>query len=82
VYETAGEKILRGRLNLWKLNPKGEREFLGGQEDWKVAAKAAENCPAFMEDVEEELVADLLRSCYNCRNRRWTNLSFVCCRPK
>ena len=66
---------------MWKLNPKGKREFLGGKEDWNSAPKAAENCPAFKEDVEEEQVADQLRSCYNCRNRRWTSLSFVCCRP-
>lgn len=63
---------------MWKLNPKGEKEFLGGKDDWDGAAKVAENCPTFKEDVEEELVADQLRSCYNCRNRRWTSNTFVC----
>jgi hypothetical protein len=28
--------------------------------------------------VEEELVADDPRSCYNCRHRRWTAASFAC----
>lgn len=67
---------------MWKSNLNGEREFLGGKEEWNGVAMVAESCPAFKEDVEEELVADQLRSCYNCRNRRWTRLSFVCCRPK
>ncbi|AHF06324.1 hypothetical protein [Desulfitobacterium metallireducens] len=63
---------------MWTLNSKGEKEFVGGKEDWEGAAKAAANCLVFKEDVEEELVADELRSCYNCRNRRWTSMSFVC----
>jgi hypothetical protein len=32
----------------------------------------------FHPDVEEELIADEARSCYNCRYRRWTAVSFSC----
>ncbi|WP_246559399.1 hypothetical protein [Citrifermentans pelophilum] len=53
-------------------------EFAGGQEDWRGAALLAATCPGFSFDVEEELVADDARSCYNCRYRRWTRLSFTC----
>lgn len=67
---------------MWNLNQRGEREFRGGKGDWSGAAKAAENCPAYKEDVEEELVADQLRSCYNCRYRRWSATTFACFGPK
>ena len=78
--EISEEDRSEGEIELWKLNPKGEREFLAGKDNWKAAAEAAENCTAFKEDVEEEQAANQLRSCYNCGNRRWTRLSFVCCR--
>jgi len=52
--------------------------FLHGREDYTAAARAAEACPVFREDVEEEWVTDEARSCYNCRLRRWTADSFQC----
>jgi hypothetical protein len=67
---------------MWKILDNGEREFLSGKDDWKGAAQAAEQCDAFREDVEEEIVADEARSCYNCRNRRWTAMSFSCMHPR
>lgn len=64
---------------MWRLNEKGEPEFNGGKQDWSAAAKAAEECSRFQEDDEDELIADEPVSCYNCRYRRWTADSFVCC---
>jgi hypothetical protein len=65
---------------MWQLNDKGEHEFKGGKQDWKAAARAAEKCSGFQEDDEDELVADESISCYNCRYRRWTVNSFICCK--
>lgn len=63
---------------MWWLNLKGQKEFSGGKENWGLAALVAEKCPLFTVDDEDELVADDPKSCYNCRYRRWTPLSFVC----
>lgn len=66
---------------MWCLNEKGEKEFKGGQDDWVTAAQEAKACSYFREDVEDEQVANDLRSCYNCRYRRWTVKSFTCSKP-
>jgi len=63
---------------MWRIDQSGQREFAGGHEDWQGAALVADSCLQFLEDVEEELVADDPRSCYNCRYRRWTASSFAC----
>lgn len=63
---------------MWEILSDGTRRFLGGNDDWGGAAREAELCAGFREDVEEELVADESRSCYNCRYRRWTGDSFIC----
>lgn len=63
---------------MFEANDKGEMEFTGGREDWAIAEKIAKACARFRADVEEELVADELQSCYNCRLRRWTKRSFIC----
>ncbi|AKL94385.1 hypothetical protein CACET_c08770 [Clostridium aceticum] len=60
-------------------NEKGQKEFSGGQQDFDLAAKAANQCKNFKEDVEEELIVEDEKSCYNCRLRRWTSKTFVCC---
>ena len=65
---------------MWEVLSDGSRRFLGGSSDWSGAAREAELCADFREDVEEELVADEFRSCYNCRYRRWTEASFICIR--
>lgn len=65
-----------------QLNPPGINEFPGGQEDWEGAARQAEKCRDFKVDVEDELVADEPRSCYNCRYRRWTAVSFCCTKSR
>jgi hypothetical protein len=52
--------------------------FPAGKEDWTVAARTAARCAAFQPDVEEEQVAEETCSCYNCRYRRWTAVSFTC----
>lgn len=56
------------------------REFDGGREDFIAAARIALSCDWFLPDEAEEWVADEVRSCYNCRARRWTPGSFVCLR--
>jgi hypothetical protein len=66
---------------MWKILENGTREYLGGQADWEGAAKEALGCALFREDVEEECVADEVRSCYNCRYRRWTEDTFRCIHP-
>ena len=63
---------------MWIVIEEGRKLFRHGREDYSAAALAAHNCPAFGEDAEEEWVTDELRSCYNCRFRRWTAESFFC----
>lgn len=53
-------------------------EYPGGQDDAHGVARIAARCEAFVLDDEGECVADELRSCYNCRSRRWTQRAFVC----
>ena len=55
-------------------------EFPLGSEDWLTAAWIAGRCSDFAPDVEEEQVADDAWSCYNCRYRRWSVDSILCCR--
>lgn len=67
---------------MWPMNRYGTREYPGGKENWPEAAAMATRCGVFVADVEEEMVADEARSCYNCRYRRWTALSFTCNVPE
>ncbi len=62
---------------MWK-RENGKTVFTGGKEAFEDAANAARGCPLFVQDCEEECVADEAQSCYNCRYRRWTKNSFVC----
>ncbi len=66
---------------MWHTDQQGAWEFAGGKEDWQGAARVAARCPSFRADVEEEQIADEARSCYNCRYRRWSTVSFTCCAP-
>jgi hypothetical protein len=63
---------------MWRIDDTGAREFIPGKESWAAAACAALDCPRFTPDVDEEMVADEERSCYNCRFRRWSAVSFTC----
>jgi hypothetical protein len=63
---------------MWRMDQKGAKEFALGKESWAAAASAALDCSRFAVDVDEELVADDERSCYNCRYRRWSASSFTC----
>jgi len=63
---------------MWSIDVNGHKQFVGGHEEWQGAALMADRCVKFLPDVEEELVADDPRSCYNCRQRRWTASSFTC----
>lgn len=53
-----------------------------GLDDWERGKNIALACSYFKEDVEEELVADELVSCYNCRYRRWNANGIQCMRVK
>jgi hypothetical protein len=64
---------------MWCKNDK-KKEFLGGKNDYTLAAQIAEKCDDFKLDDEDELVTDEPKSCYNCRYRRWTEESFTCCK--
>ena len=66
---------------MWHIDQQGVQEFAGGKEDWQGAARVAALCASFRADVEEEQIADDARSCYNCRYRRWSTVSFTCCTP-
>ena len=66
---------------MWSTDRNGEKEFRGGKDDWSGAARMAARCTEFSPDVEEERVADEARSCFNCRYRRWTPVSFICRGP-
>ena len=66
---------------MWRTDGTGAREFSGGKESWFAAVVAALKCPAFSLDVDEEMIADDERSCYNCRYRRWTATTFTCQAP-
>jgi len=63
---------------MWRTDQRGAREFTLGKESWAAAAGVALECSSFAADVDEELVADDERSCYNCRYRRWSASSFTC----
>jgi len=63
---------------MWRSTATGAREFTPGKESWAAAAEAALKCSGFTTDVDEEVVADEPRSCYNCRYRRWSAASFTC----
>lgn len=63
---------------MWRTDGTGVKEFALGKENWAAAACAALDCLRFTADVDEELVDDDERSCYNCRYRRWNALSFTC----
>ncbi|MCH4888583.1 hypothetical protein EZV73_13405 [Acidaminobacter sp. JC074] len=54
--------------------------FLYGKENYKESRIAASGCQNFSEDDEDEQVDTVLMSCYNCRYRRWTSVSFQCMR--
>jgi hypothetical protein len=64
---------------MWIVNNKGQKEYSSGKSDWEGAKEEASKCLVFMLDVEEELISDETISCYNCRFRKWTYSSFVCC---
>lgn len=72
------QKTASGVLTMWRTDRNGAREFTLGKESWTAAARAALDCFSFASDVEEELIADDERSCYNCRYRRWSAASFTC----
>lgn len=78
VYVVCNKEQIR-KFGMFRKNEKGQREFCGGLDDSGLAAKIAGMCKNFAEDVEEEMVTEDERSCFNCRLRRWTANTFICC---
>lgn len=66
---------------MWIYNDHLEKEFKAGKYRCDLAKQAAENCPNFKMDDEDELVSEEFISCYNCRYRRWNMESFTCMKP-
>lgn len=66
---------------MFKINEKGNWEFLHGKEAYREAVLASKQCNQFVEDDEDELVTEEWRSCYNCLFRRWTMNSLLCMKP-
>lgn len=63
---------------VWQINSRGERVFVGGDENWELAAETAQVCAGFSPDDENEQISDDAMSCYDCRYRRWTVGTFLC----
>jgi len=51
-------------------------------EAWERGHTIALACPAFVQDVEEEWVAQEPVSCYNCRYRRFTAAGILCMKSR
>lgn len=81
IYAACNKEQIR-RFGMFRKNEKGQREFCGEHKDVNLAAKIAAMCKHFAEDVEEETVTEDEKSCFNCRYRRWTANTFVCCSPE
>lgn len=47
-------------------------------DDWQHGHEIALNCSGFVQDVEEEWLADEVISCYNCRYRRFIGTGIRC----
>lgn len=59
----------------------GAKFFSGNpdnEEVFRMTVSMAENCSAFQNDVEEEIVYEGRTTCYNCRYRRWGSNGFSC----
>lgn len=56
----------------------GKKLFKYTKDDYALARAAGKACKQFSEDDEDEQVDSIIVSCFNCRYRRWTRLSFEC----
>lgn len=56
----------------------GKTVFKYGLEAYEESQTIAKTCLFFKIDDEDEQVDSVLKSCYNCRYRRWTEKSFEC----
>ncbi|GIU53616.1 MULTISPECIES: hypothetical protein [Shewanella] len=62
----------------WFYLKEGHWVFRFTNDDIDKAQQAAFSCKQFMEDDEDEMIDDELRSCFNCMKRRWLIESFEC----
>ena len=65
----------------WKKGNNG-RLFIPGDDSPALAESAAIECGLFSRDDEDECFYEEPISCYNCRYRRWTSISFECVNTK
>lgn len=49
-------------------------------DDLRVASTIAETCPAYSIDEDDEDYCNGVRTCFNCRYRRWLADGFSCAR--
>ena len=62
----------------WFYLSEGRWIFRFTNEDSEKAQLAASHCMSFMEEDEDEMIDDELRSCFNCMKRRWLIEGFEC----
>ncbi len=65
-------RVIKNELGAWSTMEKSEMREFGNQHAWN------STCALYSQDVLEELVNAPLRSCLNCRYRRWTGTGFLC----
>lgn len=51
---------------------------IDSKKEFGIPVSIAQACPAYLEDVEDELYCEDKFSCYNCRYRRWEKHGFSC----
>jgi hypothetical protein len=51
---------------------------IGDQQDLDAAARLALSCRVYRIDTDDEDFLDGVRSCFNCRYRRWLSNGFSC----
>jgi hypothetical protein len=72
------KKIDSSVMLTWFQYEQGRWLFRFNIDDVIHARQAAFCCNDFMEDDDDEMVDDQLRSCFNCMMRRWLVNSFEC----
>lgn len=76
-------KLIMGTLSKYIKDVHGIKHFIGDpkdKEDFTASTVLAGACKHFKEDDSEEIYSRNIRSCYNCRYRRWAQRGFNCCK--
>lgn len=67
--------------NSYLIIQNGVQQFVGNvdhEETLNETILMAKNCLVFQMDVEDEIVYESLKTCCNCRYRRWNADGFSC----